>query len=513
MDNQAKRSNSASDFKLSLITPKHSNNSSNYASIISSDTKCSKSLTSKTPSKTPLRLSNNKKNKTPNTLTNDRYIPNRTSSNMDVSFHLLVSRKDQENIETHNSNNSNMDNIKRKLINDTCQGVIGDKSKILNLHHKQPNQETVFAENLKIYGTSLSNASIKQSAPRHIQTVPEKILDAPEFLDDFYLNLIDWSPTNNLAVSLNKDLYIWNATTKDIYQLFSMNDNSNDYICSVSWIQKGNILAVGNSKSVVELWDVNKKICVRQMKSHKPQSTNRVGSLAWNSHILTSGSRLGEIHHHDVRVAQHHTNTLKLHSQEVCSLKWSPDARYLASGANDNLVGIWESTKNTSPSQTGQEPLHVFRDHNAAVKAIAWCPWQHNIIATGGGTSDKFIKIWNIYNGNVLHNVNAKSQVSSILWNSTYKELISSHGLNDNQLSIWKYPEMTKICDLTGHANRVLGMSMSPDEESVVSIGSDETLRFWKCFAVDEKTKRNKEAAKKSKENASNKSGLGRCIR
>lgn len=68
------------------------------------------------------------------------------------------------------------------------------------------------------------------------------------------------------------------------------------------------------------------------MKSH----ITRVGSLAWNHHILTSGSRSGIIHHHDVRVADHHVGTLKIHEQEVCGLKWSHDGRYLASGANDN---------------------------------------------------------------------------------------------------------------------------------------------------------------------------------
>lgn len=522
MDNYFKRSNS--EYKLSSINNismnNRSMNTSNYANIISSSQDMhSKTLPSKTPSKTPLRLSSNKK-KTPNSqLTNDRYIPNRTSSNMEASFHLLVSLKDQENVKQHsnsgNANNNNLDNIKRKLINDTCQGVVmGDKAKVLNLHSKQPDQESVFTENLKIYGTSLTSVSSKKSAPRQVQSVPEKILDAPDFLDDFYLNLIDWSSTNNLAVALNKDLYIWNATTKDIYQLMSLNENSNDYISSVSWIQKGNILAVGNSKSVVELWDVNKKVCLRQMKSHKAQTTNRVGALAWNSHLLCSGSRSGEIHAHDVRIAQHHTSTYKLHSQEVCGLKWSPDYRYLASGANDNLVGIWESTKHsTSSSQTAEEPLQVFREHNAAVKALAWCPWQHNILATGGGTADKHVKIWNVHSGSILHDLNLESQISAIFWSSAYKELITSHGLPNNQLSIWKYPEMTKTIDLMGHANRILGMSMSPDEESVVSIGADETLRFWKCFAVDERMKKSKEAAKKSKDSAGFKGGLGRCIR
>lgn len=517
MDNYSKRFNCSVEYKLPTITPKHSNmNTSNYNSIIS--TEHSSKILKKTPSKTPLRLSSNKKT-TPNSqLTNDRYIPNRTSSNMEASFHLLCSRKDQENVHTQSTTNANntsntnnnLDNIKRKLINETCQGSMGDKTKVLNLHSKQPGQEQVFiAENQKIYGTSLTGTVVKKSVTRSIATVPEKILDAPDYLDDFYLNLIDWSSTNNLAVALNKDLYIWNAVTKDIYNLFSMDENTSDYISSVAWIQKGNILAVGNSKNIVELWDVNKKVCLRQMKSHK----GRVGALAWNSHQLSSGSRSGEIHSHDVRVAQHHTNTLKLHSQEVCGLQWNSDHRYLASGANDNLVGIWESTKTQTTCSSGAQPLNVFREHTAAVKALAWCPWQANIIATGGGTSDKHIKLWNMHNGNVIHNLDANSQVSALLWSNTYRELISSHGYPDNQLSIWKWPEMGKVCELTGHANRVLCMSMSPDEEAVVSIGADETLRVWKCFAVDEKTKKSKDAAKAAKNSAGQQNGLGRCIR
>ena len=34
------------------------------------------------------------------------------------------------------------------------------------------------------------------------QITPERILDAPNLIDDYYLNLIDWSNTNILAISL-----------------------------------------------------------------------------------------------------------------------------------------------------------------------------------------------------------------------------------------------------------------------------------------------------------------------
>ena len=221
------------------------------------------------------------------------------------------------------------------------------------------------------------------------------------------MNLIDWSSKNNLAVALNRDLYIWNASTKDISLLFSM-DNApavgaaaapaepDNYISSVAWIQKGgNVLAVGTGKHLVELWDVQKQVCLRQMHSHRA----RVGSLSWNGHLLSSGSRSGEVHNHDVRVAQHHVATLRGHTQEVCGLKWSVDARYLASGANDNLVAVWDASmvaashaSASSPQQYSQ-PLHTLREHGAAVKALAWCPWQHNLLATGGGTADRHIKV------------------------------------------------------------------------------------------------------------------------
>ena len=78
-----------------------------------------------------------------------------------------------------------------------------------------------------------------------------------------------------------------------------------------------------------------------------------------------SGSRSGSIHHHDVRVAEHHVATLSNHSQEICGLSWSPDGRYLASGGNDNVLSVW-------PNHISDEvpPLYTLTHHQAAVKVI-----------------------------------------------------------------------------------------------------------------------------------------------
>ena len=92
------------------------------------------------------------------------------------------------------------------------------------------------------------------------------------------------------------------------------------------------------------------------------------------SFIDDSGSRSGNIHHHDVRVAEHHVGTLSAHTQEVCGLRWSPDGKYLASGANDNLLCVWPA-QTTAGSST--QPLHTFSQHQAAVKVT----WLHSVLS------------------------------------------------------------------------------------------------------------------------------------
>lgn len=57
--------------------------------------------------------------------------------------------------------------------------------------------------------------------------------------------------------------------------------------------------------------------------------------------------------------------------------------------------------------------LHRLSDHCAAVKALAWCPYQNNVLASGGGLSDGCIKIWNTEKGICINNIETKAQVNT----------------------------------------------------------------------------------------------------
>lgn len=43
-----------------------------------------------------------------------------------------------------------------------------------------------------------------------------QVLDAPALADDFYLNLVDWSAQNLLAVGLDSCVYLWSAHTSKV---------------------------------------------------------------------------------------------------------------------------------------------------------------------------------------------------------------------------------------------------------------------------------------------------------
>lgn len=416
--------------------------------------------------------------KTPSGTSGDRFIPNRSAMNFELGHYLL---KQEQNKDTENSDESNIRKSpgqidKSKLMSETLHGTDIQNKRILSFQNKAPAAPESHLNPLRVV-YSVKTPMSNKSGTRYIPSSPERILDAPDIINDYYLNLLDWSSDNVVTVALGPSVYLWNAATGNIEILFE--NESGDHACSLAWIQEGHILAVGNNSGSVELWDCSQMKRLRVMNGHSA----RVGSLAWNSYLVSSGSRDGQIIHHDVRQRDHVIGSLNGHTQEVCGLKWSNDYKYLASGGNDNIVNVWSAISGSVG--TASTPLHVLNQHQAAVRALAWCPWQPNILATGGGTADRCIKFWNVSNGTCLNSVDTKSQVCSLLFSKNYKELISAHGYANNQLTIWKYPSMIKQTDLTGHTQRVLQMAISPDGSTVMSAGADETLRLWNCFAPD----------------------------
>ncbi|CCF56083.1 hypothetical protein KAFR_0A06480 [Kazachstania africana CBS 2517] len=301
---------------------------------------------------------------------------------------------------------------------------------------------------------------------RKIAKIPYRVLDAPSLADDFYYDLIDWSSTDLLAVALGKSIFLTNNSNGEVIHLC---DTENEYT-SLNWVGSGSHLAVGQSNGIVEIFDVNKKKCIRTMLGH----SDRVACLSWNSYILTSGSRDHNILHRDVRSPDPFFEKIESHSQEVCGLKWNVDENKLVSGGNDNIVNVYD--------RTSTKPFMTMTEHKAAVKALDWSSHKRGILATGGGTADRHLKIWNVNNMTKLNDVDTGSQVCNLVWSKNTDEIVTSHGFSKYNLTLWNYPNLDPIAILKGHSFRVLHLTLSADGTTIVSGAGDETLRYWKLF-------------------------------
>ncbi|RDW87789.1 WD40 repeat-like protein [Coleophoma crateriformis] len=320
------------------------------------------------------------------------------------------------------------------------------------------------------YNRPLKNANASAAQfRRRVATAPERVLDAPGLVDDYYLNLLDWSSGNQVAIGLERNVYVWSAESGTVSSLLETSPDT--YVSSVKWSGDGAHVSVGLGTGEVQIWDVEEGTKLRSMHGHD----TRVGVMGWNKHTLSTGARSGLVFNHDVRIAQHKVAELVSHTSEVCGLEWRADGAQLATGGNDNLVSIWDARSLAVPKFTKT-------NHKAAVKALSWCPWQPNVLATGGGSYDRHIHFWNTTTGARVNSIDTGSQVTSLRWSPHYREIVSTSGFPDNSLSIWSYPTLVRNVEIPAHESRVLHSCLSPDGQMLATAAADESLKFWKIF-------------------------------
>lgn len=218
-------------------------------------------------------------------LTTDRFIPSRKASKFQMFYH----NEENENpkgvametegqfgvIQGYKSNNEPesqsalMDLYKNQVLGLQNYPSSIEKFKNKNLlrfsedeNQIDPLHQHKFVRNgLSYYESLLSctNLIFRENSPstsdkkpmRRIPKTPFKILDAPNLQDDYYLNLIDWSGQDVLAVALGSCVYLWSAVNNKVSKLCELSEQ----VTSVAWSPKGYFLSVGVNDGEIQIWD------------------------------------------------------------------------------------------------------------------------------------------------------------------------------------------------------------------------------------------------------------------
>ncbi|EAX94046.1 WD repeat protein, putative [Trichomonas vaginalis G3] len=316
-------------------------------------------------------------------------------------------------------------------------------------------------------GKSLdSQPSSPNSKSRHYPSKPIHTAVFDDIPSDFYINPMDWSRKDVLALALASGLILINPKTFEAERPPSTPED----IVSLKFNHSGNSLFLGCSDGSATIYDALRyaPIILTQPLD------DAILCVDHNDLTFFAGARNGKFAAIDERTGNVNFE-VEAHLEELCNIRSSPDGTEIATCGNDCTVKIWD-VRNTQKAKT------VFEQHEAAVKAVAWSPSQKGVIATGGGTSDRTIKVWKSENGEILNSVQTGSQVCNLFWNDSYNEIVSSHGFSQNHIALWRGTDLAPLASFHTHKERVLYMTASPNGGCIATAAPGDNLQVWKLF-------------------------------
>ncbi|KAL9082225.1 MAG: hypothetical protein Q9159_006588 [Coniocarpon cinnabarinum] len=289
------------------------------------------------------------------------------------------------------------------------------------------------------------------------------VLEAPHLRDDYYCSVLAYSHTaDRLAVALGEKVFLWSEgkgvmPTPD--QLQPSPGTRLSYVTSLSFssVVSGNaVLAVARVNGVVMLYspldEVQRFIKIDVDRSavncsFRPlpvrRSSLNLDYVGSDQEVLAIGDELGLVNIYFIDWPktrerdlfnwhggfQRHAQ-LDVHDQQICGIAWSNDGEFLATGGNDNLCCLFDFKRLLNSPETVLRAIdakHIWR-LNAAVKAIAFCPWQRGLLAAGGGSNDRAIHFFHTISGASLAMIECAAQVTSLIWSTRRREIVATFG-------------------------------------------------------------------------------------
>jgi WD40 repeat protein len=146
--------------------------------------------------------------------------------------------------------------------------------------------------------------------------------------------------------------------------------------------------------------------------------------------------------------------TRMLHENDIKSVAFSPDGKFVVSGSDDNTARIWES-------KTGTEIARM--THDDAVSSVAFSPDGRYVIS---GSWDGDLRIWVAATGKQLVRMQHDGIVEMATFSPSGKYALSGGG--DNTARIWEVATGKEITRMI-HEHPVLSVAFSPDGKYAIS--------------------------------------------
>jgi len=316
------------------------------------------------------------------------------------------------------------------------------------------------------------NQILSQYKKEQRTITPGKIYDATNLVDNFYSTVMDVSSKGMLVVALDARAYAMKAAT--VSDVDDAMDTDSPLTC-VHFVGKEETIFVARDSGSFAFVDPD-----RQRVTHRGrvQESHIESCASSDPHTVYCGTSKGQVLQIDLRFNK--AQTVGSHEGHVPGLSLHANAHALATGGNDNKIKIWDLRQ-------PQQALHELEIHQAAVRALAWAPFDSKLLLSGGGTEDKKICATSFSTGlpQVKAIVATDSQVTQIIPVPERKEFVSSHGFSDNSCVLWELQDgqLTQKASIKDAKGRVLDIAFGSDH-TLYAVAADERIRTYSGVAA-----------------------------
>ncbi|CAL1698283.1 unnamed protein product [Somion occarium] len=362
---------------------------------------------------------------------------------------------------------------------------------------------------------SLSRSISVQSSSAAVHLAKRQFLlalDGPGVSKDVYDYPISWSAgkTNLIAVACNDDIYYQDLDTKAITHMCSFDEEQGNPI-SLEWCKDTpTTLAVGTTLGSIAFWDVPSKTRVNYWQD---ETFNDIGAMSWSGPVLAAGEARGGVGLYDIR-KKDLIAKLTRHKSKVVGCRWSVDGLHLATSDKQGIVNIWDAR--AGKKLTNNDRMGGKVKHGSPVKALAWCPWKPELLATGSTYPDGKIRIFNVKSTSTSrsssssimkaeHTISLSTSITSLHWSPHCKELLSTHGSSwnpqassarpipvpdsplSNSIAVHAYPSCRKVVTVTkAHLGAIGHSVLNADGTRLFTICPiEEAMKMWKVWEAE----------------------------
>ena len=141
----------------------------------------------------------------------------------------------------------------------------------------------------------------------------------------------------------------------------------------------------------------------------------------------------------------------------------------LVTGSDDGTLFLWDPL-------VSSKPLARMTGHQQQVMSVAFSPDGRFVVS---GSFDKSIKQWDGFTGKFIATYRGHvAAVYQLSWSPDSRMFVS--GSKDSTMKLWDVRTKRLSEDLPGHADEVFSVDWSPSGETVASGSFDRTLKIWR---------------------------------